>query len=141
GPMIGAAASSAFVASIGKTNSIHWLIPPGHYQSRVDVTDQIDLPYDTTVHYVTGHLHPFGRSIALIDKTADKTVFTIASSDFSDKLGVERMDEWSSTDGIELSKDHHYELVTTYHNPTDKPIDAMSILYLYALDKQFHPPS
>ena len=37
-----------------------------------------------------------------------------------------------------LFKDHQYELVTTYHNPTKQPIDAMSILYVYALDKQFH---
>ena len=138
GPMIGKAASSAFVASLGKTNTIHWLIPPGHYESHVNVTDQLELPFDTTAHYVTGHLHPFGRSIKLVDKTADQTIFTINAEDFSDKLGVAHMDEWSSTEGIELFKDHQYELLTTYHNPTDKPIDAMSILYVYALDKSFH---
>ena len=139
--MIGQAASSAFVASLGKTNTIHWLIPPGHFESRVPVTDQLDIPYDTTAHYVTGHLHPYGKSLSLIDKTSKETLFTITSSDFTDKLGVAAMTQWSSTEGVELHKDHQYELVTTYHNPTDHPIDAMSILYVYALDKQFHAAS
>lgn len=137
-PIVGQAASSAFVASLGKTNTIHWLIPPGHFESRVPVTDQLNLPYDTTAHYVTGHLHPFGKSLELFDKTAKESIFKIRSKDFEDKLGVAEMDEWSSLEGAKLLKDHEYELVTVYHNPTDHPIDAMSILYLYAADLQFH---
>lgn len=137
GPSMCQAASSAFVASLGKTNTIHWLIPPGGFESRVPVSNQLNLPYDTTAHYVTGHLHPYGKSLSLRDTTTAKTVFEITSKDFTDKLGVAEMTEWSSAEGVELHKDHQYELVTTYHNPTDHPIDAMSILYVYARDKQF----
>jgi hypothetical protein len=134
-------ASSGFVASVGKTNTVHWLIPPGIYQSRVDVTDQLDLPYDTTAHYVTGHLHPYAKSLALVDKTTGREVFVIRSKDFSDRIGVAEMEQWSSVAGTPLEKSHEYELVTTYDNPTDTPIDAMSILYLYALDKRFEESS
>jgi hypothetical protein len=137
GPFVGKAASNAFLASLGKTNTVHWLIPPGHYQSNVDVTDQFELPYDTTAHYVTGHLHPYGKSLSLIDKTTGQTLFTIHATDYDNRLGVQAMEQWSSSGGVELVKDHRYELVTAYHNPTDKPIDAMSILYVYALDKTF----
>jgi hypothetical protein len=136
GPFITTAASTAFLRSLGTTNTVHWMIPPGHYESHVDVTDQIQLPFDTTAHYVTGHLHPFGKSIQLIDKTLDQVVLTIKSKDWHDKRGVAAIDEISTPDGIALHNDHAYELVTTYHNPTREPIDAMSILYVYALDKQ-----
>ena len=36
-----------------------------------------------------------------------------------------------------FTKDHTYELVTTYNNRTDKPIDVMGIVYAYLLDKDF----
>src|SRR5262249_39523250 len=106
GPFVGQAASTAFVASLGKTNTIHWLIPPGDYEGRVPVSDQLDLPFDTTVHYVTGHLHPYGKSLELVDKTEGNTVFTIHSADRKDRLGVERMEEWSSVEGVQMKKDH-----------------------------------
>ncbi|MGH7179189.1 MAG: hypothetical protein ACREJC_17560 [Tepidisphaeraceae bacterium] len=138
GPFVTQAASKdSFVASLGKTNTIHWMIPPGHYESRVPINEQLNLPFDTTVHYVTAHLHPFGKSVSLVDKTTGQSIFGIESRDFSERLGVETMHEISLPGGVQLSKDHEYELVTIYHNPTDKPIDAMSILYLYCLDKKF----
>jgi hypothetical protein len=139
GPFVGKAASNAFLASIGKTNTVHWLIPPGHFESKIDVTDQMDLPYDTTAHHVTAHLHPFGKSVSLRDATAGKTLFKVHSKDYDDRKGVQTMEQWSSVDGVNLVKGHDYELVTEYFNPTDKPIDAMSILYIYALDKKFLP--
>jgi hypothetical protein len=137
GPFVGKAASNAFLASLGKTNTVHWLIPPGHFESHVDITDQMELPYDTTAHYVTAHLHPFGKSVSLVDKTTGKTLFAIHATDYDNRLGVQSMEQWSSAEGVDLMKDHQYELVTAYHNPTDKPIDAMSILYVYAFDKTF----
>jgi hypothetical protein len=139
GPFVGKAASSAFVASLGKTNTMHWLIPPGYYESRVKVTDQLAVPYDTTAHYVTGHLHPYGKSLALVDATAKRTLFTVHAKDFNDRLGVAEMEELTFAKGVELFKDHEYELVTVYENTTKEPIDAMSILYVYSLDKQFRP--
>jgi hypothetical protein len=139
GPFVGKAASSAFVASLGKTNTMHWLIPPGHYESHVPVTDQLAVPYDTTAHYVTGHLHPHAQSLALVDATDKRTLFTIHSKDFGDRIGVAEMEALSMPEGVPLFKDHQYELVTVYDNPTSEPIDAMSILYVYSLDKQFRP--
>jgi hypothetical protein len=40
-------------------------------------------------------------------------------------------------EGLPIHRDHDYELVTIYDNPTDHDIDAMAILYLYLLDKSF----
>jgi hypothetical protein len=145
GPFVGKSASNSFVASLGKTNTIHWMIPPGRYESRVAVDVQLDLPFDTTVHYVSAHLHPHGKSVALVDKTTGQTLFEITSEDFPDRRGVARMEHLSLPQGVAISRNHSYELITRYHNTTSAPIDAMSILYLYMLDRKFeaaqNPPS
>ena len=120
------------------------MIPPGSYKTRVPVTDQLEIPSDTTIHYVTAHLHPYAKSVSLIDKTDGVTLFTIESTDFEDRRGVARMAEWKSADGVPIARSHEYELLTEYDNPTRGLIDAMSILYIYALDRQFeqvHTPA
>ena len=41
---------------------------------RTLVTELMSLPYDTTVHYIAVHLHPFAESLELIDLTTGKNV-------------------------------------------------------------------
>jgi hypothetical protein len=103
----------------------------------VPVDAQLDLPEGATVHYVTAHLHPFGESVELFDKTEGRVIFTIRSKDLTGRRGVAEMDRLSLPEGVPLDRDHEYELVTRYHNPTSGPVDAMSILYLYMLDRKF----
>ncbi|HYV51318.1 MAG TPA: hypothetical protein VE910_05395 [Dongiaceae bacterium] len=142
GPFQGRTASKhGFVQSVGPEKTIHWLVSPGEYEAHTPVDDQLNLPFDTTVHYVTGHLHPFGVSLALRDLTTDETLFTIKAQDWNDRLGVADMDEISSPEGIALHHDHKYELVTVYNNTTPADIDAMSILYLYCRDWSFESKS
>jgi len=137
GPFIGQAASNAFLQSLGKSNTVHWMVPPGRYESHVPVTDQLELPCQTTLHFAAAHLHPFGKSISLRDRTSGETLFTINSKDFSDRLGVACMEQRVFAEGLTLYTDHDYELITIYDNTTATPVDAMSILYLYVLDKKF----
>ena len=115
----------------GSDNTIHWMVPPGKHSFRTDVTAQMELPYDTTAHLITGHLHPYGKSMRLIDKKSGKVLFEITSQDFADKVGVLRMSEIVSQVGVPLRKDHQLEMVADYENTTDHPIDAMAIMYLY----------
>jgi hypothetical protein len=136
GPFLGEAASGkGFVESLGEQNTIHWMVPPGRYESRTVVTDQLMLPFETTVHYVTAHLHPYGVSLTLIDLTSGETLFEIQSTDFEDRLGVATMGEMSFPEGVTLHADHEYELVTIYDNRASENIDAMAIMYLYLLDR------
>ncbi len=123
----------------GVKYTIHWWVQPGRHTFRRDVTDQLKLPFDTTAHLVTGHLHPYGESITLRDVTAGKDMFVIKSEDYKDKLGVARMDTLTFEQGVELKRDHKYELITVYNNTRGKPTDAMSIVYLYLLEQDFHP--
>lgn len=140
GPVLGLAASEkGFVESLGKTKAIHWMVAPGRYTLHTDVTPQMDLPMDTTVHYVTAHLHPYGVSLTLIDRTTADTLFVLRSKDFENKIGVERMEELELPEGVPVYRDHAYELVTDYDNRTEGNVDAMAILYLYLADKDLPP--
>ena len=40
-------------------------------------------------------------------------------------------DSYSSTTGFPIYKNHDYELITVYDNPTGHDIDAMAVLRLY----------
>lgn len=125
------ASAGGLLRQFGKDNTIHWMVPPGRHSYRTDVTAQMELPYDTTAHLITGHLHPYGTSMRLVDKQSGKVVFEITSQNFSDKIGVQRMSEIVSTEGVAIRKGHQLELVADYENTTDQPIDAMAIMYLY----------
>jgi hypothetical protein len=142
GPFQGRSASPHdFVDAVGQERIIHWIVRPGRYEAHTDVTDQLDLPFDTSVHYATGHLHPHGRSLTFVDVTVGDTLLAIRSDDFDDRLGVARMDEVVLPEGVLLARDHRYELITEYDNTTGKDIDAMAILYLYCLDRSFRSES
>ena len=125
------ASAGGLLKQFGSDNTIHWMIPPGKHSFKTDVTAQMELPYDTTAHLITGHLHPYGKSLRLVDKQSGKVVFEIISQDFSDKIGVQHMSEVQSPKGVPIRKDSQLELVAEYENTTDHPIDAMAIMYLY----------
>jgi hypothetical protein len=125
------ASAGGLMQQFGGDNTIHWLVPPGRHSYRTDVTAQIELPYDTTAHLITGHLHPYGKSVRLVDKHSGKVIFEITSQDFSGKIGVQHMSEIVSTEGVPIRKGSQLELVADYENTTDHPIDAMAIMYFY----------
>ncbi len=111
------------------------MVPPGHHRYRCEVTEQMLLPFDTTAHYVTGHLHHMGTSLRLVDMDTQETVFEITAESRKDKLGIVEMSEIHSVEGIPIEKEKRYELIADYHNQADSAIDAMAILYIYLLDE------
>ena len=125
------ASTGGILPQFGSNNTIHWMVPPGQHRYTTEVTKQLNLPYDTRAHYITGHLHPTGVRLRLLEKATQKTVAEICSRDFTDKTGVADMTELRSPEGILLRKDTAYELEAEYDNKTGQPIDAMAILYLY----------
>ena len=49
------------------------------------------------------------------------------------------VDEFKSTGGVRMFRDHRYELTAEYHNTSGVDSDAMAILYLYFLEKDLGP--
>lgn len=131
------ASAGGILPQFGPDHTVHWMVPPGRHRYRSDVSRQLQLPFDTTVHYATGHLHPSGVSLTLIDLETSETLFHITGRGFPNRTGVAHMSEYSSATGVPLHRDGRYELIAEYDNRTDAPIDAMGILYLYATENDF----
>ena len=119
----------------------HWVVEPGREINHTNTTHFLSLPYDTTVHYIAVHLHPFAESLKLVDITTGETVFESDVKASEGKIGIERVEYFKSKEGIPIYKDHEYQLISVYNNTTDEPQDSMAVMYLYILDKEFNPDS
>lgn len=125
----------------GRRFTSHWVVPPGRHEYRTLITSQLKIPYDTTVHFIGVHVHPHSAALELEDVTTGKSLFLSRQRSHPDRLGIEFLEYYSSEAGIPIYADHDYQLISTYENPTDTPSDAMAVMYLYYLDKEFAPPS
>ena len=121
----------------GRKFSPHWVVPPGKQITRNDTTDWLRLDFDTTIHYISVHLHPFAESMELIDATEGRSLFKSYAQNAKNRIGIERVDFFSSKEGIPIYKDHRYEVITTYNNSTKTDQDSMAAMHLYLLDKEF----
>jgi hypothetical protein len=125
---------------LGQKFTGHWVVKPGREENRSLVTHFLQLQFDTTIHYIAVHLHPFAESLELFDKTTGKSVFKAVTAQKSGKIGLERIDHFTSVEGIPIHKDHDYELVSVYNNTSDEDQDSMAVMYLYLHDRHFNAP-
>jgi hypothetical protein len=122
--------------SLGQTFTGHWVVPPGKQRVRNVVTKWMNLQSDAQVHYIGVHVHPFAQQVSLRDLTTGKEVFTSRITPLEGRIGISKVTDLSSVQGVRLHADHHYELITDYDNPTPEPVDAMAVLFLYVRDGQ-----
>jgi hypothetical protein len=127
------AGCAEFKPSGGLTN--HWIVPRGRHIYKTEITPQLNIPFDTTIHYATIHVHPFARGMQLRDLTTGETILSLGSRDWPDRIGVAHVDEFKSVSGIPIFRNHRYELAAEYDNNSASNTDAMAILYLYLLEK------
>jgi len=126
--------STMVMPTEGMTN--HWIVPPGLHTYQSDITPQLNLPFNTTIHYATIHVHPFARGMELRDLTTGESVLHLNSRDWKDRIGVALVDEYKSGDGVPISRGHRYQLSVDYDNTSGANTDAMAILYLYLRETQ-----
>lgn len=115
------------------TLSGHWIVPPGRQEVRTTVNALT--PYDTTIHYMMMHLHPYAESLELRDLTTGKTVWKGYAKNDGNKAILLTTDHFSSNQGIPIYREHRYEVVSTYNNTTSEPVDAMASLWMYLKEK------
>ncbi len=114
----------------------HWFVKPGRREEvRSNVTKFMDLHFDTTIHFITMHLHAFAESMELRDLTTGESLVKLHAKNYAGKVGLEKIEQFSSAEGIKVYKDHEYELVSVYNNTTDHDISAMAMMTVYLLDK------
>lgn len=112
-----------------------WVLPPGREVNRTPVTKLLDVPYDTTVHYIAAHVHPFAESVGLRDLTTGELVWRSRARPTAGRIGLDEVEYFSSEEGLPLYKDHAYELESVYDNTSGVNQDAMATLFLYLQDK------
>jgi len=119
----------------GRSFTGHWKIPNGMEVLETDVTRMLNLPYNTTVHYIGVHMHPFAKSLELWDVTADTMLFKAHVKGYEQGIGIEEIDHYSSQQGFEVFADHHYKLRSVY-DCTDslEHHTAMATMFLYLRD-------
>ena len=125
---------------LGQRYTSHWVVEPGYEENRSLVTRFLHLPWDTTAHYIAVHLHPFAKSLELIDRTVGETVFRAEVDPADGRIGIDRVDHLVSEEGIRLYAGHQYELVSVYDNTSGEAQDSMAVMYLYLLDKDYERP-
>jgi hypothetical protein len=103
---------------------------------RTLVTDVLNVPFETNLHYIGAHLHPYAESLALRDLTTNETLYTALARAPTQGIGLAHVDHYASREGIALHPDHEYELVSVYDNPTDTEKDAMAVFFLYFHDRE-----
>lgn len=135
------AAAHEYKDSYGRKFTGHWVVKPGREVNRTLVTEILDLPYDTTVHYIAVHLHPFAETLELRDLTTGRSVFKSQVRPAEKGVGIRHVEHFSSVEGVRLFKDHDYELVSVYDNTSGEEQDSMAVMYMYLLDKRFEPPT
>jgi hypothetical protein len=109
-------------------------VEPGREENRTLVTQLMRVPYDTHIHYVAVHLHPFAESLELRDLTTGETVFKSRARNFEQGIGLRHVDYLSSAEGLPVYRDHEYELVSVYDNTTGEEQDSMAVMYIYLRD-------
>lgn len=118
----------------------HWVVKPGREVNHTLVTKLLNVPYDTTIHYIAVHLHPFAESLELRDLTTGETVFKSRVRSPKGRIGIDEVEHYSSEEGIPIFKGHEYELISIYNNTTNEDQDSMAVMFLYLLDKNFERP-
>ncbi len=133
--------SADYVDPSGRKMTGHWIVPPGKQVNHSDISWFMNLKFDTRLHYAAVHLHPFATSLEMRDMTTGKTVFLAKAQNPSSGIGLTKVDEFSSADGILLQHEHKYSLISTYDNTTHGNVDSMASIFLGLEDPELKVPA
>jgi cyclophilin family peptidyl-prolyl cis-trans isomerase len=134
------AGGADYVDPQGRHLTGHWVVPPGKQVNHSDITWFMGLPYDTTLHYAAAHLHPYAKSLLVRDLTTGKTLFEADAVGPEKGIGLAKVDTFTSAAGVPMYRDHKYELVSVYDNPTSENADSMASAFLALEDPEFTHP-
>ena len=120
----------------GNKLSGHWIIPAGKNTYRSSINNQLQIQDSLRLHTAAIHVHPFATKILLFDKTVNKAIFISKILNHNGKIGLTRIEPFSSEKGIWLYKNHDYEIVLNVNNTTTESQDMMGSMFLFFYDKE-----
>jgi hypothetical protein len=121
-----------------KEVTAHWVVRPG-YEKRESSLGRL-IPMDSTAHYISVHMHNFGKSLELYDVTAGETVFKSLCTPTTDGYGLAATTCYSSEKGVKVYRDHEYKLISEYDNTSDQDQTAMAFIFVYFHNPDFVKP-
>lgn len=123
----------------GHDGTGHWILREGRDERLTNLGKHF--PFDTKIHYIAVHLHPYAESFEVRDRTTGESLWTAKASQTPGSIGLDSLTHYSSEEGIPVFKDHEYELVSVYNNTSGKEQTAMAFMFFYVEDKGFHRPT
>jgi len=120
----------------GNKLSGHWKIPVGKHTYSSSIDAQLQMTDSLRLHAAAIHVHPFATRITLFDKTANRPIFTSKITNPHGKIGLSKIEPFSSEAGIWMYKNHQYELVLYVNNTTAIEQDMMGSMFLFFYDKE-----
>lgn len=133
------AGTDVYRDKFGRMFSGHWAVKPGKEENHTVITENMSVPYDTEIHAIGVHLHPFAESLILKDLTTDKVIYKSEPTQKTGAVGLANVPYYSDQEGIPLYKDHEYSMISVYNNTTPDDHDAMAVFGIYAIDHDFNP--
>ncbi len=121
----------------GQSYAPHWIVEPGRVVNEALVTELMQLRWDTRIHSIDVHLHPFAEWVELRDLTADQTIFRSEARQVERGVGLASVQSYRSEQGIPVYRDHQYAIVSSYDNTSGVDSDAMAVMYLGLHDPEF----
>jgi hypothetical protein len=112
-------------------DSTHFVVPPGDHTYTTTVPADSTFYRNAAIHFIKLHLHPYGHWIKLVDATTKQTLWTGNAYNDPQERAILKVDDYSSTRGIPIHKDHVYQVIANYQNPLKEDIDAMAVLRVY----------
>ena len=126
----------SYTDSKGNSLSGHWVIPFGKKIYRSSITEQLQIKDSLRLHFSAPHVHPFATNIGIYDKTLNKMVFNCKITNLGNKIGLSKIETFSSKTGVWLYQNHEYELVLTTNNTTKSDQDMMGSMFLFFYDQE-----
>lgn len=120
----------------GSVLSGHWVIPTGKHSYHSSIDDQLQITDSLRLHAAATHVHPFATSLSIYDKTANKVIFRCNIQNHKDRIGITKIDAFSSEAGVWMYKNHHYDLIEEVDNTTKVDQDMMGSMFLFFYDQE-----
>ena len=123
-----------YLDAYGRRYTGHWTLPQGESVEVTNVTQMLNLEFDTRIHFIGAHVHPFAKSIALLDLTSGDTLQTLHTQTPKGHIGIDGIEHYSSKEGLPVFQNHEYATVVVYDTPEADEHTAMATLFLYLRD-------
>ncbi len=122
----------------GNMLSGHWVIPVGEKKYSSSITNQLQIKDSLRLHFSAPHVHPFATNIGIYDKTLKKMIFNCKVTNLKNRIGLSKIETFSSDDGVWLYQNHEYELILTTNNTSKINQDMMGSMFLFFYDKELN---